>query len=52
MKKQTKKRPGVEPQTLVIDADWKDAIKRSLVKKLPVEGLPKRTKPKGKFDLD
>jgi hypothetical protein len=43
MKKRTIKQPGPKPETLAIEGDWKDAIKKSLGKKSPVEGWPKPT---------
>jgi hypothetical protein len=33
--------PGPKPETLKIKGNWRDAVKRSLVKKKPTEGWPK-----------
>jgi hypothetical protein len=37
------KRPkrGPKPETLKIEGDWRDAIKKSLAKKRPASGWPK-----------
>ena len=43
-KKPTKKKrtkPGPKEDRVKIEGDWKDAIKKSLVKKKPAEGWPK-----------
>jgi hypothetical protein len=34
-------KPGPKAETLKIEGDWKDAIKRSLEKKKPLGGWPK-----------
>jgi hypothetical protein len=34
-KKPSKKRPGKKPETLKIEGDWKDAVKRALQKPVP-----------------
>lgn len=34
-------KPGPKPDILKIGGKWQDAIKKSLVKKKPVEGWPK-----------
>jgi hypothetical protein len=44
MHKPTKKKPaktGPKPDTLKIEGNWKDAVKKSLVKKKPATGWPK-----------
>ncbi len=45
MRKATKrKKPakaGPKPDTLKIEGNWKDAVKKSLSKKKPTEGWPK-----------
>ena len=33
--------PGPKPQTLKIEGDWQEAVKKSLAKKKPKEGWPK-----------
>jgi len=33
--------PGPRPDTLKIDGNWKEAVKKSLEKKKPSEGWPK-----------
>jgi hypothetical protein len=33
--------PGPKPDTLKIDGDWRDAVKKSLEKKRPATGWPK-----------
>ena len=33
--------PGPKPDTLKIEGDWRDAVKKSLSKKKPPEGWPK-----------
>jgi hypothetical protein len=33
--------PGPKPDTLKIEGNWQDAVKRSLQKKKPAEGWPK-----------
>ena len=43
-KKHAKKTPGPEPETLKIEGDWKDAMKKALPKKKPAEGWPKPPK--------
>jgi len=42
-KQPSKKRetPGPKPETLRIDGDWQDAVRKSLGKKKPVDGWPK-----------
>ena len=41
-KKQPKKaKRGPKPDTLKIDGNWQDAVKKSLEKKKPVGGWPK-----------
>jgi hypothetical protein len=42
-KKNKKQRatPGPKPDTLKIEGDWRDAVKKSLSKKKPPEGWPK-----------
>jgi hypothetical protein len=40
-KKSTKKRPitpGPKPETLKLEGDWRDAVRKSLQKKKPTEG--------------
>jgi len=34
--------PGPKPGILKIEGDWRDAVKKSLVKKKPKEGWPKK----------
>ncbi len=45
MHKTTKKKKpaktGPKPDTLKIEGNWKDAVKKSLSKKKPTEGWPK-----------
>ena len=36
-----KKVPGPKPEILKIEDDWRDAVKKSLVKKKPKNGWPK-----------
>jgi hypothetical protein len=43
MKKQINKRSGPKPETLAIEGNWKDAMKKALQKKRPAEGWPKPT---------
>jgi hypothetical protein len=33
--------PGPKPDTLKLEGDWQDAVKKSLQKKKPSEGWPK-----------
>jgi hypothetical protein len=33
--------PGPKPDTLKIDVNWQDAVKKSLQKKKPAQGWPK-----------
>lgn len=33
--------PGPKPDTLKIEGDWQDAVKKSLRKKKPTQGWPK-----------
>jgi len=33
--------PGPKPDTLKIDRDWEEAVKKSLAKKKPKKGWPK-----------
>ena len=33
--------PGPKPVVLKVNGDWREAIKKSLAKKKPVEGWPK-----------
>jgi hypothetical protein len=41
-KKPTKKaKPGPKPDTLKIEGNWQDAMRKSLAKKKPVGGWPK-----------
>jgi hypothetical protein len=43
-RKSTKKAgaiPGPKPDTLKIEGNWKDAVKKSLTKKRPADGWPK-----------
>lgn len=35
-----KEKPGPKPDTLKIEGDWQEAMKRSLLKKKPAEGWP------------
>jgi hypothetical protein len=39
-KKKTAKR-GPKPEMLKLEGDWRDAIKRSFMKKQPAQGWPK-----------
>jgi hypothetical protein len=44
MRKPTKKQPantGPKPDTLKIEGEWQDAVKKSLSKKKPADGWPK-----------
>ena len=41
---QPKQKPGPKEDRLVIEGDWKDAVKKALGKKRPVGGWPKPTK--------
>jgi hypothetical protein len=34
--------PGPKPDTLKFDGNWKDAVKKSLGKRRPPEGWPKK----------
>ena len=34
-------RPGSKPDTLKIEGDWQDAVKKSIQKKKPAGGWPK-----------
>jgi hypothetical protein len=34
-------KPGPKPDTLKLNGNWKDALKKSLEKKKPVDGWPK-----------
>jgi hypothetical protein len=36
-----RKAPGPKPETLKLDGDWKEAVKKSLAKKKPKNGWPK-----------
>lgn len=36
-----RKSPGPKPETLKLDGDWRQAVKKSLTKKKPPEGWPK-----------
>ena len=38
--------PGPEPETLKIEGNWKDAVKKALSKKRPAGGWPKPEKKK------
>lgn len=40
-KRKKKEIPGPKPEVLKIDGNWKDAVKKSLEKKKPLEGWPK-----------
>ncbi len=40
--KQKKQAPGPKPDVLKLDGDWKESIKKSLSKKKPVDGWPKK----------
>jgi hypothetical protein len=42
--KSAKKRvtPGPKPEVLKIDSNWEDAVKKSLKKKKPAQGWPKK----------
>ena len=40
-KKKAKKKTGPKPDTLKIEGDWKDAVKKALHKDPPVSGWPK-----------
>lgn len=40
-KKKTKKKTGPKEERLVIQGDWKQAVKKSLEKKKPAQGWPK-----------
>lgn len=39
--KPPKSKPGPKPDTLKIEGDWQDAMKKSLGKKKPAGGWPK-----------
>jgi hypothetical protein len=39
--KKPRKPPGPKPEVLVIEGDWKDAMKKLISKKRPVGGWPK-----------
>jgi len=43
-----KKPPGAHPETLAIEGNWKDAMKKALQKKRPAEGWPKPKRKKAK----
>ena len=36
-----RKAPGPKPETLRIEGNWRQAVKKSLAKKKPLEGWPK-----------
>jgi hypothetical protein len=36
-----KQKPGPKPQYLKIEGDWREAVKRAVQKKKPVNGWPK-----------
>ncbi len=40
-KKSDKPKPGPVPETLKIEGNWQDAVKKSLGKKKPAQGWPK-----------
>ncbi len=40
-KRKRQKPPGPEPERLIIEGDWKDAVKKALHKTPPAEGWPK-----------
>jgi hypothetical protein len=42
--KQPRKKPGPPEERLVIEGDWKDAVKKALKKRKPPEGWPKSDK--------
>lgn len=44
----SRKPPGPEPETLRIEGDWKDAMRKLISKKRPVGGWPKPKKKKAK----
>jgi len=44
---QKKKKPGPLPEVLKIEGDWKDAVKKALRVKKPVDGWPKPKSNKG-----
>ena len=56
MTTESRKKPGPEGETLSVEADWRDAMKRALLAKRPPTGWPdrpakprkKRRKAKGK----
>ncbi|MDB5355309.1 MAG: hypothetical protein JWN24_1762 [Phycisphaerales bacterium] len=39
--KPAKPKPGPKPDTLKIEGNWEDAVKKSFAKKKPPEGWPK-----------
>jgi hypothetical protein len=39
--KKARQPPGPKPDTIKIEGNWKEAVKRSLEKKKPKEGWPK-----------
>ncbi len=41
---------GPKPDTVKIDVDWEDAVKKALKKKKPKEGWPETDKGKNKKD--
>jgi hypothetical protein len=43
-KKPPTKQRGPRPENLKIDGSWKNAVKRSFLKKRPAEGWPKENK--------
>jgi hypothetical protein len=46
MNKLTKnKKPGLPAETVVLEGDWRDAMKKALQKKRPAEGWPKPERP-------
>lgn len=41
-----RKAPGPAPHTLKLEGDWQDAVRKSLKKKKPAEGWPKKVESK------
>ena len=52
MAKESKDRPGPNPDHLKVDGDWKDAVKQALGKEKPEEGWPEPEDGKGKAKDD
>ncbi len=44
----TQKPPGPPPDTLKLDGEWQDAVRKSLQKKKPAAGWPKPPNKKGR----